>query len=153
MKLGTALLLIGCMAINGLMSHAIHAAELDVSKIEPTVLAQARALIEQKDYETAKELLRAENLKNPNNADTLNLLGYLCRLTDQLGDAATFYAKALEIEPHHKGALEYQGELYLMLDRPQKAKVNLDLLGELCGQDCEEYQDLAEALAEYEAPS
>ncbi|NJL16993.1 MAG: hypothetical protein HC938_07165 [Nitrospira sp.] len=40
---------------------------------------------------------------------------------------ATFYAKALDFDPNHKGALEYQGELFVELGQVDKAKRNAKL--------------------------
>ncbi len=61
--------------------------------------------------------------------------------------AATFYAKALDFDPNHKGALEYQGELFVELGQIDKAKANLARLVRLCPQGCEEREDLEKAIA------
>ena len=75
--------------------------------------------------------------------------------------ALKFYDQALKLNPHNRGALEYLGEAYLEMDRPQDAQAMLDRLDEECqrladsagGQqpDCQEREDLEEALAVYRA--
>jgi len=146
-----ALLLICCLAAHGLVTPISFAAGPETSSDTPQIVTEARDLIDSDDLMAAKTLLQQANSANPNDPDILNMLGFVCRKVDQLGDAATYYAQALAIDPDHKGALEYQGELYLLLKRPEKAKANLERLGELCAENCEEYEDLAEALAAYEA--
>jgi hypothetical protein len=57
-----------------------------------------------------------------------------------------YYRKALEADPTHKGALEYQGELFVELGQIDLAKVNLAKLDKLCWFKCEEEEDLKEAI-------
>ncbi|MCU0927462.1 MAG: tetratricopeptide repeat protein [Hydrogenophaga sp.] len=67
-----------------------------------------------------------------------------------LEKALEYYRQALEIDPAHRGAHEYIGEAYLMRNQPTKAREHLQTLQRLCGgTTCEEYQDLAKALAAY----
>lgn len=47
------------------------------------------------------------------------------RKSGNLVKAETFYNKALNIDPNHKGALEYIGELYVDTKRMDKAKQTL----------------------------
>jgi cytochrome c-type biogenesis protein CcmH/NrfG len=56
------------------------------------------------------------------------------------------YSKALKIDPKHLGALEYQGELFVIQKKLTLAKKNLAMLKKLCGIDCDEYQDLKKAI-------
>ncbi len=94
------------------------------------------------------ELEQADKLQ-PNNADVNNLLGYSNRKLGKLDISLTYYQKALKITPKHKGANEYLGELYLMMNLPAKAKVQLATLAKICGKSCEEYLDLKGAIASY----
>jgi tetratricopeptide (TPR) repeat protein len=82
----------------------------------------------------------------PNNADINNLLGYSARNLKQYKPAATYYVKALKIDPKHLGALEYQGELFMLTKKTSDAKKNLAKLKSLCGVNCEEYLDLKKAI-------
>jgi len=59
------------------------------------------------------------------------------------------YREALRLDPKHKGAHEYIGVAYLLARQPDKAKEHLVALKAICGDNCEETQDLAKAIAAY----
>ena len=109
-------------------------------------LTKIRSLIEAKNFSAALTALQAADKTFPNNADINNLLGYSARNLKQYKPAATYYAKALKIDPKHLGALEYQGELFMLTKKTSDAKKNLAKLKSLCGVDCEEYIDLKKAI-------
>ncbi len=121
------------------------------NSLQKSTMFEAQKLIEQEDHDAAIMLLNAAIGEDMNDADAFNLLGYASRKIGDLGAAAEYYATALGINPTHRGALEYQGELYLLLKRPEKAESNLDKLREICGESCEEYNDLAKDLAVYKS--
>jgi len=110
---------------------------------------QAEKLIKEWKYAEAIPLLDKVVKADAKNADAFNQLGYAHRKLNKLPEARSHYAKALEINPEHKGALEYQGELYLMLDDLKSAEGNLAKLDKLCFFGCAEYTDLKKAIAEY----
>ena len=96
-----------------------------------------------KRYEKALKLLIKSNQEKPNNADTLNYLGFTTR---KLGDYETgekYYLQGLEINPSHKGINEYLGELYVATNRIDLAKKRLEIL-KSC--DCEEYKELKDII-------
>lgn len=109
-------------------------------------LATIRALIVKKDFTAALAALKIADKDFPNNADINNLLGYSARNLKQYKPAATYYTKALKIDPKHLGALEYQGELFMLTKKTADAKKNLAKLKSLCGVNCEEYVDLKKAI-------
>jgi Flp pilus assembly protein TadD len=109
-------------------------------------LAAIRALIAKKDFSAALAALKIADQSFPNNADINNLLGYSARNLKQYKPAATYYTKALKINPNHLGALEYQGELFMLTKKSAQAKNNLAKLKTLCGINCEEYLDLKKAI-------
>ena len=111
-----------------------------------TDLTKIRSLIEAKNFSAALTALQAADKTFPNNADINNLLGYSARNLKQYKPAATYYAKALKIDPKHLGALEYQGELFMLTKKTSDAKKNLSKLKSLCGVNCEEYIDLKKAI-------
>ena len=111
-----------------------------------TELTKIRSLIEAKNFSAALTALQAADKSFPNNADINNLLGYSARNLKQYKPAATYYAKALKIDPKHLGALEYQGELFMLTKKTSDAKKNLSKLKSLCGVNCEEYIDLKKAI-------
>jgi Flp pilus assembly protein TadD len=117
-------------------------APADVSAL----IEEARASIDDEYYGAAIAKLQEALVASPENADILNLLGYASRKSGDLDRAAEFYQAALAINPDHLGALEYQGELFIMLGDMAAAEANLARLADLCGA-CEEHADLAEALA------
>ena len=66
-------------------------------------------------------------------------------------EAEKFYDEALRIDPKHRGALEYSGELYLMTGNLPMAEQRLATLDKVCFLPCEEYTDLKKAVARYKA--
>ena len=109
-------------------------------------LTKIRSLIEAKNFSAALTALQTADKTFPNNADINNLLGYSARNLKQYKPAATYYAKALKIDPKHLGALEYQGELFMLTKKTSEAKKNLAKLKSLCGVNCGEYIDLKKAI-------
>jgi len=114
-----------------------------------TDLTKARALIEKKDWNAAIDELEREAKRDRFNADVQNLLGYSLRNAGQLDKAFAAYNNALRIDPKHKGAHEYIGVAYLIVKQPAKAQEHLAALKAICGDNCEETQDLAKAIAAY----
>jgi Flp pilus assembly protein TadD len=110
-------------------------------------LTAVRAKIKAKDWTGAITDLNELIDKGTQHADVYNLLGFSLRNSGDLKGAQTFYKKALEFDPDHKGALEYQGELYVMLRDLTKARENVARLMKLCPQGCEELEDLQKAIA------
>ena len=111
-----------------------------------TELTKIRSLIAAKNFSAALSALKVADKAFPNNADINNLLGYSARNLKQYKPAATYYVKALKIDPNHLGALEYQGELFMLTKKTSDAKKNLAKLKSLCGVNCEEYLDLKKAI-------
>ena len=67
------------------------------------------------NYRAAIVYLKKSIENNPESADSFNLLGYSNRKLGNNEEAFTYYNKALEIDPRHKGTHEYLGKLYLNL--------------------------------------
>jgi tetratricopeptide (TPR) repeat protein len=119
----------------------------------PEKLSAARAQIAAKNWPAAiAELKRVNDTRS---ADWNNLMGYSLRKgpTPDLAGAEKFYNEALRINPRHRGALEYSGELYLQIGDLAKAEQRLAALDKVCAPDCEEYTDLKKAIAQYRAGS
>jgi len=109
-------------------------------------LTSVRAKIAAKDYQAALTELRGLAEDNQQ-ADVYNLLGYTLRMTGDYETSLTYYTKALDLQPDHKAAHEYLGELYLQTGKPDKANEQLASLKQLCPAGCEELEDLQEAIA------
>ena len=105
-----------------------------------------RAKIKAKDFKAALAEL-TPMLETHQHADVYNLMGFSLRKTGDYKQAYTFYRKALDFDPEHKGALEYLGELYVETGQIDKARENVALLKKLCPGGCEELADLEQAIA------
>ena len=140
-------LLLFCAAVS-------QAADVPVMNV-PTVhqrMKAAREGIAKSDWRVAKHETQQVIADEPGNADAHNLLAYAYRKQERpdLALAFTHYKTALQLNPQHKGAHEYIGEAYLMDGKPDKAQQHLAALERICGNRlCEEYVDLAQALAAY----
>jgi tetratricopeptide (TPR) repeat protein len=110
------------------------------------------ALVENGQYQEAIIALEDFISDEKRNADAWNYLGYSQRKVGLLDESLKSYKKALKLDRKHLGANEYIGELYLMLNDPKKAKKHLKRLSKYCG-DCEQYQDLDQAIDKYEQGS
>jgi tetratricopeptide (TPR) repeat protein len=87
--------------------------------------------------------------KTPRNADIQNYLGYAYRHAGQFDLAFKHYERALQLNPRHRGAHEYVGEAYLLVNKLAKAEEHLAALQKICLIPCEEYEDLKKTIAEY----
>lgn len=115
---------------------------------DPDFLAGKKA-IDRKDWKTAIEALSKSVKSTPDNADTHTFLGYSYRHLGDLDNSFAHYKEALRLDPNHRGAHEYIGQAYLKAGQPDKAAEHLILIEKICGKGCEEYQDLARAIARY----
>jgi tetratricopeptide (TPR) repeat protein len=135
-----------CILTAAAIAPAARAADIQ-SKDAPD-LTKVRAEIKAKKYDAALAEMKAM-LVNVNNQhpDVYSLMGFALRKTGDRAQSMTYYRKALDADPSHKGALEYQGQLYVELGQIDKAKENLAKLNRLCWFGCEEERDLKEAIA------
>ena len=113
---------------------------------KPKAYKNAIKLIKKEDYSKAitvleKILGKTKYQKDP---DILNEYAFALRKSGDLVKAEIFYNKALDIDPGHKGALEYLGELYV--DTKRRGKAN-QLLSKLRNCKCEEYSELKNYIA------
>jgi len=139
-------LLLAVDALAGL-PPAAKAVDTPTTKEAPDLTA-VRAKIKAKEFKAAIADLNGMIDKGVQHADVYNLLGFSLRKSGDLKTAYTFYKKALDFDPEHKGALEYLGELYVQTGELAKAREHVVLLTKLCPQGCEELEDLQKALAQ-----
>ena len=132
-------------------SGITHAAESAPTKSDPTWLTESRASIKAGKFEQAVELLKAAN--ESGSAEWNNLMGFSLRKksSPDLNAAETYYEAALKIDPKHRSALEYYGELKLMKNDLSGAEALLVRLDKACFFSCEEYTDLKQAVQKYKA--
>jgi Flp pilus assembly protein TadD len=104
--------------------------------------------VQAKDWEQARYHLEIAARAEPANPDVFNLLGYTYRNLKNYPLAFKHYREALRLNPNHRGANEYIGEAYVLTGDKAKAREHLAALERICGgQTCEEYVDLARAIA------
>ena len=96
-----------------------------------------------KRYEKAQKLLLKSNIEKPNQADTLNYLGFTTRKLGDYENGEKYYLMGLKINPNHTGINEYLGELYIATNRMDLARERLKVL-ENC--NCEEYAELKDII-------
>jgi Flp pilus assembly protein TadD len=120
------------------------------SKISDSNYKLGEKAVEAENWIQAIRYLEKAVATDPKNADAWNYLAYSHRQQGNLEKAFQYYEEALTLDPRHKGAHEYVGEAYLQTKDLAKAEDHLQQLKEICGS-CEEYQDLAEAIAEFKA--
>jgi len=119
-----------------------------VVKLDPDYAAGKQA-IDAKDWSAAIKSLNSAALRDTRNADLQNYLGYAYRNAGQFDLAFRHYQRALQLNPRHRGAHEYVGEAYLIVNNLAKAEEHLAALQKICLIPCEEYADLKKKIAAY----
>ena len=130
---------------------AAWAAASDPAPDDPPWLQQARKEIIARRFDAALAALQPANAVD--SAEWHNLMGFALRsrTPPDLVAAEKHYVRALEIEPRHRSALEYYGELFLMRKDLPGALAMQARLEKACRFGCPELKDLREAIARYRA--
>lgn len=115
--------------------------------------APRRAMEDRADLDVALERAKSpldvcQAFVAPDDADGHNLLGYSLRHLGRHAESLAAYERALALNPAHLGAHEYLGELFLQTGQRARALRQLQILAELCQAQCEEYQELKQAIEE-----
>lgn len=113
-------------------------------------LAPFQELIEDEKFQQAIEELKQALEEDSDDADLLNLIAYSHRQLKHYDIALTYYQQALQIEPDHRGANEYLGELFLQLGQLKKAQQRLAVLDKECFFGCDEFDELEQAIEQYQ---
>ena len=143
-----AALIISILALPGMA----RAADDDDDDSAPTSeYSLARQALDDGDYEVAIDKLTKLHEETPDDADVLNLLGYGYRRIGNYDQARGYYLQALAVDPEHRGANAYIGELYLETGELRKAEERLAVLDKDCWLGCREYTELKESIAKYKA--
>ncbi len=151
MKVKTALSLALLATMLATASAPTLAVDSDPSPPVSNEHAAGKKAIEAGDWNGAIKSLTAAAQRDSRNADIQNLLGYAYRKSGQLDPAFKHYQRALQLDPRHRGAHEYIGEAYLMVDNPAKAEEHLAALKKICLSVCEERDDLMKSIERYRA--
>lgn len=115
-------------------------------------LARIKAQIEDGQPADALKALRPLLGTETFEADVLNLMGYAYRKMGNFTQSRIHYTRALSLDPNHKGALEYMGELELQTSNYAAARDLLQRLQQQCPDGCEELDDLIGAFADADIP-
>ena len=116
--------------------------------LDPDYAAGKKA-IRAKQWSVAIAALSSAALRDTRNADIHNYLGYAYRNAGQLDAAFMHYERALTLSPRHRGAHEYVGEAYLIMNNLAKAEEHLAMLQQICLIPCEEFEELKEKIEAY----
>ena len=137
------------MSFFGAQAFAAGSDDYAPTAAKPAAYSKALVLIKNKSYDEAIVKLKQAEFAAKKDADIQNLLGFAHRKSGKLVAAATYYKSALALDPKHRGALEYQGELFLMLGDKASAEKNLQKLDKICWLGCSELDDLRTAIRNY----
>ena len=108
-------------------------------------------MIDAGEYEKARSNLKIFIENNSSDHEAYNLLGYVERQLQNYELAINFYKKALSIDNNFTGAHHYIAITYLEMDNLNSAKYHLDKLDLICLFGCEDFYDLKNKIAFYEA--
>jgi Flp pilus assembly protein TadD len=106
------------------------------------VYLSAVQLINSQRFEQAIAELRQLTAELGPHPDVLNYLGYASRRLGRFERAQAYYEQALTLDPMHRGANEYLGEMWVELGRLDNARERLLVLDRACPFGCAEYRDL-----------
>lgn len=110
------------------------------------LIEQAWALARKGEFEAGRLLF--SSVVGKNNPEVLNGLGYTNRKLGQFDDAIGYYRQAIALDPDYAEAREYLGEGYVTMGKINLAKEQLAEIRRICGNACEEYVELNEAIEE-----
>jgi tetratricopeptide (TPR) repeat protein len=122
----------------------------DWAQLDPDFVAGKKAL-GAGDWHGAIAAFTLAALRDPQNADIQNYVGYAYRRLRQLQPAFAHYRQALALNPRHRSAHEHLGEAYLVKGDLDNAEKHLAKLESICLVPCAEYGDLQTAIAVYKS--
>jgi Flp pilus assembly protein TadD len=143
--------MVAALALGGLPPRAnadAYESKPEAAARDPDYAAGKKAIAE-KNWNEAIARLRQAALRDPDNPDLQNWIGYAHRNLKQYDLAFKHYERAIELDPRHRGAHEYVGETYLLVGNVAGAEKHLAALRDICLLPCEELTDLERAIKEY----
>src|SRR3954468_24011089 len=105
----------------------------------------AYALAKAERYDEALAVL--DLMQDRDTPQALNYRGYATRKLGRVDEGIGYYLKSLALDPHYAQVREYLGEAYVIKGEIERAREQLRAIEAICGTDCEEYEDLAKAIA------
>ena len=100
-----------------------------------------------KDGRFDEALALLDTLQNNDTAKALNYRGYATRKLGRTDEGIGYYLKSVALDPNYAQVREYLGEAYVIKGRVDLAQEQLVKIKALCSTTCEEYEDLAAAIA------
>lgn len=111
--------------------------------------AAGKAALQKKDWAEAVKRFHQAERRDPDSADLHNYLGFSYRNLRQMELALKYYKRSIALNPRHRGAHEYIGEAYLILNDLPNAEKHLAELRSICLLPCDELGDLERSVMEY----
>jgi hypothetical protein len=105
---------------------------------------QGRALALAGAYAEALPILDA--VARTDDSMVWTMRGYATRKLGRFEEGMALYDKALAIDPDNVNTHEYRGEAFVTRGDLARARMELALVERLCGRDCEQFEDLDEAI-------
>ena len=143
----------GAMLLTSFAAIAVDDVENPAAVALDPDYAAGKKAIEAKQWSVAIAALSSAALRDTRNADIQNYLGYAYRNAGQLDAAFKHYERALTLSPRHRGAHEYVGEAYLIMNNIAKAEEHLATLQQICLIPCEEFEELKEKIEAHKRSS
>jgi len=128
-------------ALNGEIQKESFLSPMHLDTAETQYFASV-ALINNGEYQAAFNDLTLTAAAAGPHPDITTYQGYTQRKLGNYDVAKSYYALALAVDPNHKGANEYLGELYVETGEIEKAKKQLAKLEEICSFGCIEENEL-----------
>jgi tetratricopeptide (TPR) repeat protein len=123
------------------------------------------AAFQRADWQNVLDTMARVVARRPWDDEAQNLMGFASRKLGNYHQALGYYQKALELNQHHRGALEYLGETYLEMGGAAQACVILARLEAACKRligdtasttwpaGCQEWTELHAAITAYHEPA
>jgi tetratricopeptide (TPR) repeat protein len=98
------------------------------------------------DRDYAAGIVALKQLGQDDHPDVANLIGFSSRKLGRTEDAKVWYEKALAADPQHARTWQYYGMWHLEQGDRVKAEDHLEKIRLICGQGCDDYKSLRDAL-------
>ena len=102
---------------------------------------KGRDAFEREDWQGVIDHMSKTISRRPWHDNAYSLLGFAHRKLGDYEKSLSFYDKALTLNPHNRGALEYLGEAYLDLDTPESTLEILSRLEVECKRIASRFPD------------
>ncbi len=103
-----------------------------------------------KSGEFAEALTVLRSVGQQSDPRVQTMIGFSLRKMGMVDEAMAYYTAALAANPAATNTRQYLGEAFLQKNETVKAKEQLAMIGARCGTTCEDYTELAKAIAAHE---